>query len=810
MRAILIFILIWFAISLTARAQYVDVKGRVTDDNGTPVGFALVNVKTTLIGASTNAKGDYRLKLLPGEYHLVVRVMGFEPAAMPLTLGQKDTIFNITINLHRVSKDTLPQDSTIAIIKHMIAKRKNIRSLIPTYSNQVYTKTEQRLLDAPKMFFKKDIAKKLNLDSNRQGIISLTESLSQFNFKQPDHIKQITEASKLSPYNNVFNFNTALDVQLDLSRNYLRWDGMTEHSFISPIASSALRFYSYRLIKQYKDGDLLIDVIKIIPKHYDEHLFSGNLYIVDKLWTLYAVDLHLYPSAHIDYIDSVNIRQQYRQVKDSVWLPQSLKFSYNGGLFGFKYGGYFQNIYNNFNTDTVFAADYFNEEVLHTDKPAYTRSESYWNDNRMVPLLNDEQQFYHITQPVMPGTNSHRVDSLQKTNNKFKIVDYFFDGYTLHNYKNNSSWNFPGPYRMFFFNTVEGYGFDFAIRYNKQYLDHHRSLAIVPEFRYGSADKIFNANVGVTYFYNPFKQASIYGNFGTNFLDLNNNGTISPFLNSLSTLLLGNNLIKLYESKFIILGTDGEIANGVLLNGQIEYSDRRSVINSNVKILNKTDSINLTSNNPLLEGDIPLFPHNRALIFKSSITFTFDQEYEINPDGKFIRHTKYPRLRFNYRRGIPLFDSDVDYDFVSADFFQDHLHMGILGYSSYFLSAGAFINNTSTYYPDFNQFKGGQSFFFDPSIGSFHFLNFYTYSTYKPYFEAHLEHNFAGLLTSHIPILTNLNVQEIIGGSFLHQGLLPDYKEFYFGFRRAVIRFDYGFGWGEYSHYRGFRFIYNF
>ena len=136
--------------------------------------------------------------------------------------------------------------------------------------------------------------------------------------------------------------------------------------------------------------------------------------------------------------------------------------------------------------------------------------------------------------------------------------------------------------------------------------------------------------------------------------------------------------------------------------------------------------------------------------------------------------------------------------------------MGIYGYTDYFLSAGTFPNTKNLYYPDYYQFAGGQSFFFNASLGSFHFLNYYTYSTYKSYFEAHAEHNFAGLFLSHVPLLSKLNLQEIIGGSFLTQGTLPDYKEAYIGLKRTVIRLDYGLAFGRYSNrIQGFRLSYN-
>jgi len=152
----------------------------------------------------------------------------------------------------------------------------------------------------------------------------------------------------------------------------------------------------------------------------------------------------------------------------------------------------------------------------------------------------------------------------------------------------------------------------------------------------------------------------------------------------------------------------------------------------------------------------------------------------------------------------------VNYDFVSLDVFQDRVDMGIYGYTAYFFSTGRFLSTKSLYYPDYNQFSGGESFFFNASVGSFHFLNYYTYSTDKPYFEAHMEHNFTGCFLSHVPLLNKLNLQEIVGASYLTQGTLPDYKEVYIGLKRTVVRLDYGLAFGRFTQVvQGFRLIYN-
>ncbi|MDB5156576.1 MAG: carboxypeptidase-like regulatory protein, partial [Mucilaginibacter sp.] len=603
-------------------------------------------------------------------------------------------------------------------------------------------------------------------------------------------------------------FNGPPEQHIDLCENTQHLNGFNEHGFVSPLAVNAHVYYRYQLAGQFLDEDKLIYAIRILPKMHDEHLFYGTIYIIDKDWLLYAADLHLSPAANMELIDSIRIRQQYVPMPDGHWINQASALSYNGKFWGFRYSGLFLRVYEKAAPDSIVVSRPYHE-VYHSTKANYQQTKQYWEQNRPVLLSPEERQFFQLTELDAAHRKNKAVKDSLEQKSPFRFFPFLLRGYTLHNYNKNTSWTFQSPYNVVFYNTVDGWGFDLHIKYNKVY-DSLRSLTIIPDARYGFTDKIFNSNIFANLIYNPFKQASVYARVGSDFLDLNNKGTTSLFLNSINTLLLGGNYLKLYQSQFIMAGTDGEVANGIFLNGTIEYANRRSLFNTTTHTFNR-DSVLLTSNNPLdPNAPVPLFPRYRALTIKGSVTFTFDQEYMVTPQGKFILPSKYPRLRVNYREGLPWLGSNVKYNTVSVDVFQDHLNLGTIGNMGYFVSGGFFPNTSRLYYPDYNQFRGGQGFFFDSAQGSFHFLNFYTYSTFRPYFEAHAEHNFAGLFLSKVPLFSKLKIQEIVGGSYLTQGMLPDYKEVYFGLKRTIIRLDYGLAYGRFTKVvQGFRFVYH-
>ncbi|OCX50362.1 hypothetical protein BEL04_21480 [Mucilaginibacter sp. PPCGB 2223] len=821
MRAATVALLTLFFCCNAAFAQSYVIEGNVTDSHGKPIAFVPVYIKGTSNGTIANEHGFYQLKVNPGNYIVAFRFIGYEQQTLDVKVIDANVELNATLEPENYTLQSyIPQDaeldSATVIMRQVIGRRKYYHDQVKEYSCQVYLKADQRLLNAPHTFLKADVAKILNLDPDRRGIISLFESISGFNKRQPGKVKEVMVGMKHAGGENPFGFNRALDLQVNLYDNLLSWGGLSIRSYVSPIADNALRFYKYTLLQSFTDDDKKIDVIQVDPKHEDSHLFHGIIYVIEGYWRLYGADLHLYKRAHIDFVDTLNIQQQFMPVADSIWMPLSLNFNFTGKILGFKYGGYFIGVANNYNVTPNFPKKYFDGEVFDVGKETTRRDSAFWATSRAVPLLPDEQRYYHLFDVAKANPKEQLAkDSTRASNNKFRLIPYLLNNYHYDDPYNKIKISIPSPFKVVFYNTVEGVSVDIKPQFFKEF-DRHKTLTIEPEARYGNSDKIFTFNTNINYRYNPLKQAAVYGTFGSDFLDLNNSGTLSLFLNSLSTLFTGNNYLKLYKAEFGMLGTQGEVCNGILLNGQVEYAYRETVINTSLYAIGK-DSTQLTTNNPLHPSpldpgsNVPLFPNHQALSVRGSATFTFNQEYTMNPEGKFIEPTRYPRLRINYRKGIQILGSDVNYDFLSVDFFQDQVRMGIMGYSSYFISAGKFLNNKYLYYPDYKQFRGGQSFFFDSSLGSFHFLDYYTYSTNKQYFEAHFEHNFAGYFLGRIPFIRALNLEEIIGGSFLTQELLPGYKEYYVGLKRSVIRLDYGFSYGRnLPVLQGFRFTYNF
>ncbi len=98
---LLLFLMFWvpclFADENTNEAPSVEVKGVVTDEKGEPLAGASVWVKGTVVGAGTNAKGEFSLKLsLKKKCVLRVSFMGYTPREQEVMPGV-DSLFRFTL-----------------------------------------------------------------------------------------------------------------------------------------------------------------------------------------------------------------------------------------------------------------------------------------------------------------------------------------------------------------------------------------------------------------------------------------------------------------------------------------------------------------------------------------------------------------------------------------------------------------------------------------------------------------------------------------------------------------------------------------
>ena len=803
-------------IGLSSQAQTFLLSGRVTNQGNSTIAFATVYIKNSTYGTVTNEEGEYQLKLSPGNYNVVYRSEGYKEVTQQITISDQNVQYNVQLTDENYILKKFSGDSTMDIVRKAISKREYYLRQVDKYSCVVYVKGVQKLDHAPKSLMGQNVADILSVDSTGKGILYQSESLSNYNFQQPDKIKEEMIASKAFGQNTAFSYSKASDMVVNFYKDMLSVQGLSSHGFISPLASNAPRYYKYDLVGSKIENGITVHKIKVEPKHTYDPVFTGYIYIVDGDWRLYSIDLMLTKKENgINLADTIHVSQQYVPITDSVWMPLATRYSFKGSVLGFRFEGYYLNIYNHYNLNPNFPDHYFNGERMRMDTVENSRDAFYWNRARPVPLTRQEEADY--TKKELRAELERAIEKFSPDKghkNDFVPLSYLPFGYSA-SYNNNKDSIYVDPFiQTVFYNTVEGAGINLRGTY-VHYYDDYRSYRITPDLRYGYANKLFNAELRGEYNFDPNNPLKITGGFGSAILDLSNVGTRSLYFNTLSTLLSEQNFIKFYRSEYGEIGFEHNIANGILFKADLSYANRTQLYNNSYYSVSTYAGRRLTSNNPLTPDSAAtdrsvLFPQNQALTLSTSLTFTFNQQYDIRPTGRIYEPSPYPQIRVNYRKGIKgVLGSDVNYDFASVEVFQEHLNTGITGFSAFKFVAGDFFNRSKLYFMDYNHFQGNQGTTFDPTPGSFHFLPFYTYSANQGFVEVHFEHNFTGYLFNNIPGLRRLRLDEIIGVNYLNENNNHNYSEFYVGLQRFIFRVDYGFVFeGNHKTLQGFRIFY--
>lgn len=783
------------------------LSGKVEDKNEA-LPFATIIVKGSSYNTITNVNGQYTLKLPAGNYEVIYQYIGYGKKTEKVNLNA-NKVLDIVLTSDGISLKEVEikagEDPAYPIIRKAIKKRKYYLNQLDAYTCRAYIKGLQKINSIPKNI--KGLIKLAGGDlsdtAEIKGVVYLSESVSKYHFEKPENVKEIMYSSKVSGDNKSFSFNKLSDMNINFYNNFINLGNLSDRPFLSPLHDNAFLFYRYYLLGSVSGEGKIIHKIKVVPKQKTDPCFSGIIYIQDSTWRITSIDLLLTKESKINFIDSLTIKQLHASiVEDSVWMPLSLNLAFDLQAFGFKGNGYFNASISEYDLHPVYPKNFFKNEVLKVENDANKKDSAYWDNVRTTPLTQEEINDYREKDSISKIRNTDRyMDSVDHQRNKLKIADFFF-GYTYDNTRKKFSMSLPGLITNGVqYNTVEGLNLSYRFSITKSYED-NRNYSITGRSRYGFTNKLWGGEVGYNYFYNPKKFSSFGFKVKSIAEQYNQLDPISPLINSVYSLFLNENYMKVFKETGIEGNYHTEIRNGVFFSGIVRYMQRDSLKNTSDLLFIDDKSKLFTSNDPrnAFTHD-SMFSSNRAFTTEFTFTFRFRQRYYTLPDQKIMAGSKYPRLSISYKRAFPILNTSADYDLLSAAV-SDQIRLGLLGRFAYRIRGGGFLDTKKLYFMDFKYFLGNQTIFnTNDYLSSFRLLPYYTFSADRWFAEAHGEHHFQGFIFSRIPLIKKLPIQEVVGAHFLSSNRLNYYYEVNFGIEKIfrVIRIDYVLGYAPNS-----------
>jgi len=805
------------------------IRGTVYNPEGEPLPFATIYIKALETGSSTNEQGKFEVPLPAGTYELVFQHLGYASVVKNVQIGQRFVDMDIrladqVITLKEVEVNARAEDPAYTIIRKAIAKGKFHRLQVQSYQAKVYIKGAGRIKDMPWLLEKP--MKEEGIDSST---VFLTESVSEITFEQPNKISE-----KVISIRDIGDQNNTSPNEF-INGSFYNPDVA---GAISPLSPRAFAYYKFRFDGSFIDRNYEINKIRVLPRTRGDDVFEGYIYIVEDLWSIHSLNLQTYkqgfkidveqmyapiqekvwmPVSHRIEVDAklFGIEFEYKylttisdyqitlnpdlQVEELVVVDEHIEkelaaalekeAKVDAGEIKLDSSGLFSERKRFTRKELRKTLRSYEKELekmeeepdiveirnMQVDSTAYQQDSTYWAAIRPVPLSDMEQQSYQKLDSIAIADEAEKKaeesgDTPPRKNIGLGSIVF---GTTI-DLGENTSLEYKSPLSEFNFNTVEGYHFAVPLTLRTRLLE--KSLRISPTVRYAFARKKVIGKLSVHYTLGKNQIELQGGRFVSQF---NAADPIHPVINTFTTLWFEQNFLKLYQKDYAQLGWNRKFSDKLRLEAGVAWAERQQLYNNTTHSWRDQEERAYSPNTPdnlLLEDTA--FPRHDAFTLKLTGFWQPFLKYRVRNGKKRIINSSSPEFRFSYRKGIPdLLDSRVNFDALEVGV-QHQFDIGVRGRLDYNVYAGAFLNNQSLYFMDFQHFMGNRTILQmgDP-VGSFRLLDYYRYSTDQQYMAGHFYYQFRRFLFTQIFEVQLLGIKENLLFNYLKTDLSPHYME---------------------------------
>lgn len=656
-----------------------------------------------------------------------------------------------------------------------------------------------------------------------EGVGFVNESVTKLDFQRPNTYTQ----KIISTQNNLDN-STPTPNEFIFASFYNPEVGGT----ITPLSPKALSVYKFEYEGYFEDRGEIINKIKVTPKSYKQGVFKGSIYIIDNRWSIHSFNLQTLWQGF-----NIQVKQLFTPTQN-VWIPTSQHFDINGSYLGF--AGKFTYIvsikYDKLKIDPALKESVnivdakrelsqapklpsgqnldelirsgekvdtknfrkivkqYEKEQRKIQNPnqsprevrrdsiivealANKRDSSYWSSIRAVPLTQTEVVSYAVSDSIIERRAGNRkaVDST-----RFKPI-HILSG-AQYKYRAKQSLQLTSPFKTLAFNPSEAFNFDLSAEWQKKY-SNTKSFRLTPKVHYSTGRNRISPGLKLQLDDGDMR-FSLEG--GEEIRQFNAQKPIHPLVNSFYYLFLNENHIRLYQKQFINAEFQyRRIFDIVDLKVDIE-SGKRSWLNNLEKRgdMLRGEPLREENQNRLDYADYPSFffgSPNQYTTFSLLLDIRPWQEFSVRNGRKRTFNNHQPVFAIIYRKGIPVFGSDVDYDLLEGGVRYDP-KIFAASTLQINLSAGRFFNNRSMTFPDLKHFMGNQTIFqLGDRLTSFRMLPYYYYSTGRNYVQGHASLNSPKLLLTQIPFVRLIGLKEYIQGHMLRTPNTGFYTEQVYG-----------------------------
>jgi len=766
-RSTLTISLIFFLLAFHAasNAQVTKIMGRITDSiTGEALPFVNIMVEGTTEGTLTDFDGRYSFELDQHGDSIRFSLMGYKTVTRIIMRSQfqeMDIIMSKTsINLPEVVIHFTGNPAE-AILKKIIQNReKNSLQDFQTYQYKAYTKIEfdannitDKLIKL-KLFKPFDFVQQYVDTSTLNGKsflpVFLTETSSDVFFrKNPKARKEIITATRVSGIENVniSQFLGNLSQEVDIYKDYIF---LFEKNFISPLSSSGIGFYKYYLVDSTFLGNKWCYHIMFKPRHKQELTFSGNFWVNDTTWAIRKIDMRMASNANINFINDMNIRQEYEWTGNKFWMKtrDNVVVDFNIVVNTKKTIGFYGHkttLYSDFRFEMPESRKFMSIATNVIEDPqSGNRTESAWDTIRPEKLTETETGIYKM------------VDSVKSIPIFRTYVDVIYGittGYL--------SWGKIelGPYfKAYSYNGIEKNRFRLGLRTSNSF---SKRMQLEGYLAYGTGDRTFKFGTDIIYLFSKNPRRDITASVKWDVEQLGK----SPYA------LAPDNILTSIFNK----GSNNKLTLVREYKAAYEHEWFNGCVNT-LQFLHR-EVFPLGSTEFTVYPGQGTSPQTMRSIYTSEIRLdtrlSFREKFVSGQIYRYTVSSNYPIILLSYSYGIPhLFNSDYEYHKLNLGITQ-WFNFTSIGWSKYIFEAGKIWGTLP--YPLLKIHDGNQTFLFDEFASNL--MNYYEFTS-DQFISLSYTHHFEGLFFNRIPLFRKLKWREVVQAGGVYGSLTSDNQNY--------------------------------
>ena len=805
------------------------IKGTIKNKKGEQLSYASIIVKGSSKGTMANDDGKYELSLEKGSYTIIFQYLSHKTLEKTVEIGSEYVIFDAileeqSVALNEVRFSAKAEDPAYTIMRKAISMARFKILELDSYTARTYVKGSGQVNEVSGMM-KLIAGKKIEKEAGvKVGQLYLIESINDINFKQPSTVNEKVVSTRNNfpkQLQDVIKFIPVARTNFYVSKTF--------GDMISPLSPVALAYYKFKYEGDFTENGLTVNKIRVIPKADGENVFSGVINIIEDSWYIHSLDLKfnngntsnivkiVYSpfkeiwmpvsfSFHTDFVFfgvkgfsnyvtnvrnyALSVNEKYHQkpvvIDEKIDKVEAiaLKSEKVDAKTALKQKQLTRKQVEKFlkssekkdkkerkskGEDVALVRSY----SVEIDTLFKKRTADFWNVERQVPLTDFEIKGYAQADSITKANEGqYKKDSI-KNLPVFKI-SHLVSGKTYNYGKRDDIYGFyprsltyTSPLAQIpfldFVNSVDGYYLQAGIKYETRNKLISRN-SLFADLRYAIGRQALNFDVG--YFdFQLKKNRSFEIKVGRNIQQFNANNPISPFTNTVYTMLGEENYMKIFQKDFASLEYRKRFSPlfvGIL---GVEYAQKKELQNlPNFKPWIDTKDKEFSFNQPNnIELNDKKFVNPEILMVDFELAFRpFAKKGEFN-GREYSINSSNPNFRIKSTNGLL---SNGNFSRVQASY-EQIFELEKIGDLHVLANYGGYIKEPS-YFSDFRHFNGNQTIIRSFSFNAFRNLDYYAHSTKGNYLEIFVANDFQKFLLTQITPLRIYGLKESIFANFLN------------------------------------------